>query len=600
MSSVKKREEIDKKFQWAMEDMCPSDLVWEEKMSELKEMVKKYKEFEGTLAQSADRLLEFLRFEDEIGLRCELVYVYANQKLHENMAEAKYQDYAGKAQNIMVQVSSAGAFAEPEILDIPEDTMQTFFRENTDLQFYETALNRIRRKKEHCLSEKEEKIIAKTGEMSTAASDIFDMFNDADAKFGNIRDENGEEVSVTHGRYISLMESQNREVRKAAFQSMYKTYMDYRNTLGAMYAANAKQLSFYAKVRNYNSSLEMQLADSNIPVSVYENLIEAVHEYLPAMYKYVNIRKRALGVEELHMYDVYAPITKDVDMKIPYEEAKKMVKEGLAPMGEEYLSHLQEGFDHRWIDVYENQGKRSGAYSWGIYGVHPYVLLNYQENLNNVFTLAHEMGHALHSYYSDSTQPYTYAGYKIFVAEVASTCNESLLIRHLLSKCQDKQEKIYLLNYFIDQFKGTMFRQTMFAEFEKITHEMCERGETLNADSISKVYYELNQLYFGESMVSDEEIAIEWARIPHFYTPFYVYQYATGFAAAIALSGRILELGERGVNDYMKFLTGGSSKDPIELLKMAGVDMTEKRPVRQALEMFSELVDELDKLIQFN
>lgn len=337
--------------------------------------------------------------------------------------------------------------------------------------------------------------------------------------------------------------------------------------------------------------------ENSIPVSVYENLIAAVHEALPAMYKYVGLRKKVLGVEELHMYDVYAPMTKDVDKKIPYEQAKEMVLEGLAPMGSDYISRLKEGFENRWIDVYENKGKRSGAYSWGAYGTHPYVLLNYQDTFNDVFTLAHEMGHSLHTYYSEKTQPYIYSGYSIFVAEVASTCNESLLIRHLLKNCTDKQEKIYLLNYFIDQFKGTMFRQTMFAEFEKIMHEMCGRGETLNAESISRVYFELNRKYFGEEMVSDPEIAMEWARIPHFYTPFYVYQYATGFAAAIALSGRILELGEEGVKDYMKFLTGGSSKDPIDLLRMAGVDMREKEPVKQALSMFEELVDELEKLL---
>jgi oligoendopeptidase F len=597
MSKVKTRQEIEKQYQWAMEDMCPSDQEWENRLAELKELTKKYASFAGTLGNSAEQLCAFLKFEDLIGMKSEVVYVYANQKLHEDMGNSIYQDYAAKAQNVMVEISQAGAFAEPEILEIPEEKLFLFLKENEEIKRYERVLKNLLRKKKHCLSEAEEKIIAKTGEMSTASSDIFDMFNDADAKFGSIKDENGETIEVTHGNYISLMENETREVRKAAFESMYQTYTDYKNTIGAMYAANVKQLKFYSEVRNYPSALAMQLFDGNIPTSVYENLIDAVHEYLPAMYKYVEIRKRALGVEELHMYDVYAPITKDVDMKIPYEEAKEIVAKGLAPMGEEYISHLREGYDNSWIDVYENQGKRSGAYSWGAYGTHPYVLLNYQDSLNNVFTLAHEMGHALHSYYSDHTQPYVYAGYKIFVAEVASTCNESLLIKNLLANCEDKQEKIYLLNYFIDQFKGTMFRQTMFAEFEKITHEMCAKGETLNADSISKVYYDLNKLYFGENMVSDEAIAIEWARIPHFYTPFYVYQYATGFAAAIALSGRILDLGEEGVKDYMKFLTGGSSKDPIELLKLAGVDMTEKKPVLDALKMFEELVEELDKLV---
>ena len=594
---MKKRSEMDEQYTWNMTDLCISDEAWEVELEELKRFVKRYSEYEGKITESSGKLLEFLRFSEEVDQKAERVYVYANQKLHEDTTQGKYQDYASKAQNVLVQISAAGAFAEPEILSMSQDTWEKFLAQEEGLCQYETLVMRIFRKKEHCLSEAEEKIIAKSGEMASAASDIYDMFQDADAKFGSITNEQGEQAEVTHGNYITFMESKNREERKAAFQSMYKTYTNYKNTLGAMYGANAKQLKFYADVRKYDSVLEMQLSDGNIPVSVYENLIQVVHEYLPAMYRYVGIRKRALGVDELHMYDVYAPVTKEVEMKISYEEAKEIVAKGLAPMGEEYLSHLREGYENRWIDVYENEGKRSGAYSWGAYGTHPYVLLNYQDNLNNVFTLAHEMGHALHSYYSDKTQPYTYAGYKIFVAEVASTCNESLLIHHLLENCADKQEKIYLLNYFIDQFKGTMFRQTMFAEFEKITHEMCARGETLNADSLCKVYYELNQKYFGTEMVSDPEIAMEWARIPHFYTPFYVYQYATGFAAAIALSGRIRKLGEEGVKDYMKFLTGGSSKDPIELLKMAGVDMTQKEPVEQALQLFQQLVDELDQLI---
>lgn len=597
MSEGKMRSEMSPEYQWKMTDLFAEDSLWEKELELLATKVEGYKEYEGTLKDSAKQLLSFLQFEDEVGQMTERVYVYANQMLHQDMTQGKYQDYVGKAQRVCVELSAASAFAVPEILKIEPECMQAFIQEEPGLKLYETLLQRILRKKEHCLSEQEEKILAQVGEISTAASDIYDMFHDADASFGTISYE-GKEVEVTNGNYITFMESPDREVRKSAFHAMYRTFVEYRNTLGAMYAANAKQLKFYAQVRNYPSALEMKLSDSRIPTSVYDNLIEAVHEALPVMYRYVALRKKRLKVDELHMYDVYAMITDDFKMEVPYEQAKEIVLEGLAPMGEEYLSHLREGFENHWIDVYENKGKRSGAYSWGAYGTHPYVLLNYQDTLNQVFTLAHEMGHALHSYYSDKTQPYVYAGYKIFVAEVASTCNESLLIRHLLKHCTDKQEKIYLLNYFIDQFKGTMFRQTMFAEFEKITHEMCGRGETLNADSISKVYYELNEKYFGEEMVSDPEIAMEWARIPHFYTPFYVYQYATGFAAAIALSGRILEQGEEAVKDYMKFLTGGCSKEPIELLKLAGVDMTSKEPVKQALTMFEALVNELEVLLE--
>lgn len=597
MSEVKKRSEMDPAYMWAMTDLYPDDEAWEKELGVLEGRIPEYRDYEGKLGESAEKLGSFFKFSDEIGKMSARVYVYANQMLHQDMAEAKYQDYAAKAQSICVKISAAQAFFVPELLEIPEEKLDSFIKEDKDLQLYERCIRKLLEKKEYSLSDKEEKILAQTGEMATAASDIYQMFLNADASFGTIQNEEGEEAEVTNGNYISFMQSHNREVRKAAFHAVYHTLEAYKNTLGAMFQANVKQEKFYAQVRNYPSSMEMQLMENSIPVSVYENLIAAVHEALPAMYKYVGLRKKVLGVEELHMYDVYAPMTKDVDKKIPYEQAKEMVLEGLAPMGSDYISRLKEGFENRWIDVYENKGKRSGAYSWGAYGTHPYVLLNYQDTFNDVFTLAHEMGHSLHTYYSEKTQPYIYSGYSIFVAEVASTCNESLLIRHLLKNCTDKQEKIYLLNYFIDQFKGTMFRQTMFAEFEKIMHEMCGRGETLNAESISRVYFELNRKYFGEEMVSDPEIAMEWARIPHFYTPFYVYQYATGFAAAIALSGRILELGEEGVKDYMKFLTGGSSKDPIDLLRMAGVDMREKEPVKQALSMFEELVDELEKLL---
>lgn len=422
------------------------------------------------------------------------------------------------------------------------------------------------------------------------------MFNNADIRFPAVVDTQGREQELTHGNYVKFLESDSVTVRKSAFEAMYHTYQAFRNTLAATFYANVKQANFYAAVRGYASSRAMELDGGNIPETVYDNLIAVVHERMPLMHRYVRLRKKALGLTEIHMYDLYTPMVKNVDIQVPFEEAKQIVKAGLAPMGEAYLSVLQQGFDNRWIDVYENQGKRSGAYSWGAYGTHPYVLLNYQENLDNIFTLAHEMGHALHSYYSDSTQPYPYAGYRIFVAEVASTCNEALLIHYMLKQAKDKKEKAYLLNHFLEQFKGTLYRQTMFAEFERDMHKLAAEGEALTADLLCEKYYALNRLYFGEDIVIDEEIAMEWARIPHFYTPFYVYQYATGFSAAIALSQGILERGESAVHDYMKFLTGGSSADPIELLKLAGVDMSTPAPIQQALDVFEDLLNQMEAL----
>jgi len=591
------RSEIAEADKWALEDLFLTDADWEAAVKQLEEQLAQLKGYAGKVSASADALYAYLTLADETENLFEKVLVYSNEKMHEDMGNSTYQGYAAQAQAAATRLSAAEAFFEPELLAMEESRLQGFFKEDPKLEKYRLLIDRIWRRKEHTLSAAGEEILAKTYEMATAPDDIFSMFNDADAKFGTIRDENGKEVELTHGRFGGFMESSDRRVRKEAFEALYQTYDQFKNTLAATYSANVKKAKFYADVRKYPSALAAALAPGNIPTEVYDNLIETVHCFLPAMYRYVALRKRALGVEELHMYDVYVPLVADQTKKIPFAEAKEIVKRGLAPMGEEYVSHLEEGFDHRWIDVYENRGKRSGAYSWGAYGTHPYVLLNYQGKLDDVFTLAHEMGHALHSWYSNANQPYVYSGYLIFVAEVASTCNESLLMQYLLKERKDKKEKAYLLNHFIDQFKGTLFRQTMFAEFEKITHEMYAKGESLTAERLCAVYMDLNRKYFGEEMVSDPQIALEWARIPHFYTEFYVYQYATGFSCAIALSKRILEMGEAGVADYMKFLKGGCSKDPIELLKMAGVDISTPKPVEDALQLFEELVSELEELL---
>lgn len=581
---------------WCLEDMFESDDFWEEEFGRLQRMIFQYEDFEGTLGESADRLLEYLKFNDETNLLMERLYVYANMRYHQDMANSMYQEFAARVQKLMVEMSGASAFAEPEILEITTEKINVFFNENPELETYKRYISEILRGKNHTLDKKTETILAKSRQMANAAENIFSMYNGADIKFPSITTEEGEEIEITHGNFVPLLESTDREVRKAAFEGVYETYGKMRNTLAATFAANLDQANFYAQVRNFSSAREMYLYGSNIPESVYDNLIETVHKNMDKMHKYVSLRKKILDVSELHMYDLYTPIAKAPDTKYSFEAAKDIVLEGLAPMGEEYIKVLEEGFDNRWIDVYENEGKRSGAYSWGAYGTHPYVLMNYHGTLDHVFTLAHEMGHAIHSYYSDANQPYVNAGYKIFVAEVASTCNESLLIQHLLKITEDEEEKAYLINHFLEQFKGTLYRQTMFAEFEKIAHSMVQNGEGVTADRLCGIYYNLNKEYFGDDIVIDKEIELEWARIPHFYNPFYVYQYATGLSAAIALSKRILEEGKPAVEDYMKFLTGGSSQDPIELLKIAGVDMTSSEPIETALELFGNLLEELQKM----
>ena len=581
---------------WCLEDMFESDDFWEEEFGRLQRMIFQYEDFEGTLGESADRLLEYLKFNDETNLLMERLYVYANMRYHQDMANSMYQEFAARVQKLMVEMSGASAFAEPEILEITTEKINVFFNENPELETYKRYISEILRGKNHTLDKKTETILAKSRQMANAAENIFSMYNGAYIKFPSITTEEGEEIEITHGNFVPLLESTDREVRKAAFEGVYETYGKMRNTLAATFAANLDQANFYAQVRNFSSAREMYLYGSNIPESVYDNLIETVHKNMDKMHKYVSLRKKILDVSELHMYDLYTPIAKAPDTKYSFEAAKDIVLEGLAPMGEEYIKVLQEGFNNRWIDVYENEGKRSGAYSWGAYGTHPYVLMNYHGTLDHVFTLAHEMGHAIHSYYSDANQPYVNAGYKIFVAEVASTCNESLLIQHLLKITEDEEEKAYLINHFLEQFKGTLYRQTMFAEFEKIAHSMVQNGEGVTADRLCGIYYNLNKEYFGDDIVIDKEIELEWARIPHFYNPFYVYQYATGLSAAIALSKRILEEGKPAVEDYMKFLTGGSSQDPIELLKIAGVDMTSSEPIETALELFGNLLEELQKI----
>ena len=596
-NSLPKRSEVEKQFTWAIEDLYASDEMWEKEYNELKDMLPEVSKYRGRLSESAQTLLDFMKLYEKLGILMERVYVYANQKYHEDTGNSVYQDLADKAGVIAVQVESALSFFTPEILSISEDKLEQFKSDKEELRVYDTYLKNILRRKPHILSAEMEELLADAGEMASSPDNIFSKFNNADIKFPEIKDENGEMVRITHGRFIQLLESNDRRVREDAFKAVYETYGSFKNTLAAAFSSNVKQELFFTKARNYGSNLEKALNDSNVPVEVYTNLIDAVHDNMGLMHRYVALRKKLLGVDELHMYDIYTPLVQNVKMDIPFEEAKQMVKEGLKPLGQEYQDILDEGFNNRWIDIYENENKRSGAYSWGAFGTHPYVLLNYNGTLDNVFTLAHEMGHAIHSYYSDKVQPYIYAGYKIFVAEVASTCNEAILIDHMLKNTDDKLEKAYLINHFLDKFKGTLYRQTMFAEFEMITHKMAAEGESLTAEALCKIYHDLNVLYYGNDIVVDPEIDMEWARIPHFYTAFYVYQYATGYSAAIALARRILQEGQPAIDDYTRFLSGGSSNYPIELLKGAGVDMNTKEPVNQALKLFEELLDQMEELM---
>ena len=592
---IPKRSEVPEQFKWAIEDIYPTDEAWKEDLAKLNAIPDRLAAYKGKLGESAETLLGFLRLSDEISVLCDSLANYAQRRSDEDTANSLYQGMVGQLMNAYVSVNSAGSFETPEIIAIPDETLERFYSECGELKLYKRALDRLRLKKDHVLSEAEEKLLAMTGEMSESPENIFSMFSDADLRFPDAADKDGKAHQVTHGSYIPLVQSSDRVLRKSAFESMYHTYDSFKNTCAATLNAQIKAVQFYSKARKYGSSLEAALSANEVPVEVYRNLIKAVHENMDYMYAYVALRKKLMGVDELHMYDLYTPIVSDLDMKITFEEAKETVLKALAPMGEEYLSLIRKGFNERWIDIYENEGKTSGAYSAGA-RVHPYVLLNHKDTLNCMFTLAHEMGHAIHSYLSNKNQPVVYSDYVIFVAEVASTCNEALLMQYLLRNTNDKREKAYLINYFLEQFRTTLYRQTMFAEFELKINEICAEGESLTADTLNELYYDLNKQYFGEGIVLDKEIALEWARIPHFYYDYYVYQYATGYSAAIALSQRILNEGEAAVKDYIGFLSGGCSKDPISLLRGAGVDMATEKPVADALKLFGELIKEMESL----
>lgn len=595
-NKIPQRDQIPLEDTWALEDLFPSDDAWEQEIASVAAMGETLGGYEGRLSESGDTLLEYLSLMENANYRVKQLAHYAMRKADEDTRQSKYQAMKGKFISTAIALDTACSFETPEIMDISDEVLEDFFAACPGLEKYRRYLVQQRRRRAHVLGAEQERLLACAGELGQSPSDIFGAFLNADLKFPDAVDSTGTSRPLSQSSFITYQESDDRALRKDAFEKLYATLDGFKNTAAAILNAQGKQLNFFANARNYDSMLESSLDANDVPTSVYLNLIDTVHKHLDKMHRYVRMRKKLLGVEELHFYDVYAKLVSGVDKKIPFAEAKQTVYEALAPLGEEYRAILKQGFDNRWIDVYECEGKRSGAYSAGA-DVHPYVLLNYTGTLDSQFTLAHEMGHALHSYLSNKNQPSIYADYTIFVAEVASTCNEALLIDYLLGKTTDKAERAYLLNHFLEQFKGTLFRQTMFAEFELNIGRKIGAGETLTSQVLCDEYLRLNEQYFGSDMVMDPQIAVEWARIPHFYFNHYVYQYATGYSAAIALSRRIQTEGERGVQDYLRFLSGGCSDSPIELLKGAGVDMSTSEPVEQALALFNHLLDEMETLM---
>ncbi len=593
-----KRSEVKEENTWKLSDMYETNEAWEADLKKIDELASALEQMEGKVTASAANLLHVCETMAAMSEKIELAYNYAERLSDQDTKDTAHQAMVQKIMMLYAGVSSRLAFIDPEILETADDVLEGYYKEENKLEFYRKWIEEIQRLKPHRLSAEQEKLLALATEVCQNPEQTYSMFNNADIQFPEIVDENGDKVRISHGRFVRLLESADRRVRKDTFEQFYKTYAQFINTVASIYSGQVKQQIFKAKARKYNSTLEAAVDANNVSPKVYENLVKTVNANMDKMHRYVRLRKKCLGVEELHMYDIYTPMIPDAAKKISFEEAKETVLKALAPLGEDYVNKVKEGFENRWIDVYENEGKRSGAYSAGAYGTHPYVLLNYNESLDDMFTLAHEMGHAMHSYYSNETQPYIYSQYKIFVAEVASTCNEVLLMEYLLKNTTDKKERAYLLNHYLDSFKGTVYRQTQFAEYEMLTNKMAEDGESLTAEALNKAYLDLNKKYYGPDMVSDDEIAYEWARIPHFYYNFYVYQYATGFSSAVAIAHNILKNGAPAVEQYKKFLSGGCSKAPVELLKIAGVNLEEPTAIQDALDVFGTIIDEMEALVE--
>ena len=593
---LRKRSEVPVEYTWKLEDLFETDQAWMDEYEALGSVPQKAAEFQGRLNNAKD-LLAFFRLQDEIGLRLEKLFVYSSCRSDEDTGNNHYQDMAGKARSVYVAIMGAASFSGPEIMAIPDEDLERFYKEEPELETYRRSIYGIRRMKAHMLSAESERILALAGEVSASPDNIGSVLRNLEIRFPDVVDREGNSRQMTEDNITRLLEDPDVDFRRRAFRTYYEKFSELKNTFATTLDAQYKQLMFFSRSRNYSSTLESALDANEVPTEVYTNLIEAVHRNLDKMYRYVALRKKILGLDELHMYDVYTPIVQDAAQVITFEEAKETVLKALAVLGDDYTALLKEGFDNRWIDIYPNEGKRGGAYSTGSGQPHPFMLLNQKDNLDSMFTLAHEMGHSLHSWYSTKNQPYCTSNYVIFVAEVASTCNEILLMRYLLEHTDDKVQKAYLINHFLDSFKGTLYRQTMLAEFELIMGQMAESGEALTADVLCRKYRDLNALYFGPDMISDEEIGLEWARIPHFFYNYYMFQYATGYSAAAAIASRILAEGAPAVEDYKKFLSSGGSADPISLLRIAGVDMSTPKPVDTALELFGQLVDEFEEIM---
>jgi len=592
----KERQQIPLEYRWKLEDVYPDQDSWENDFRRVRELLLEIQAFQGRLGDSAGALWEVLQKSEELERTADKLFVYSRMRRDEDNANHRYQVSFDRIEALSVEAGSVTAFMVPEMLTIDEERLYRFMEEQPELALYRHYFEELLRQKEHILSAAEERILAMSADLSSATGNIFSMLNNADIRFPSITDEHGHEVELTKGRFGGFMESTDRRVRKDAFTSLYSTYSGLKNTLATTLTASVRKDIFYARVRKYPGALEAALDQDNISPRVYQSLIEAVHDKLDYLHRYMKLRKKLMNVDELHFYDLYVPLVQEHQKPFSYEEAREIVLQGLAPLGTEYLQVVKQGLENGWVDVFENQGKTGGAYSWGSYDTHPYILMNFDGKLNDVFTLAHELGHAMHSYYSNQTQPFVYSQYSIFVAEVASTVNESLLIEHLLRNSRERREKMYLLNHYLEQFRGTVYRQTMFAEFEKLVHERVEAGEPASVEDLSQIYKDLNARYFGAEVVLDDEIRVEWARIPHFYSAFYVYKYATGFSAATALKQMILTEGQPALERYMRFLKSGGSDYPMNILKEAGVDLTRGGPVEDALETFGRLLTKLEKL----
>ena len=590
------REEVPAELTWRLEDIYPNEDLWEEELQEAGNIAAKVREYEGRLSESAQSFYNALKLYDDCALKLDRVGGYSFMRHDQDAGNSHYQELELKAQSASVRISEELAFMEPEILEIPDDVLARFYEEEPGIRDYDVTIREIRRLKEHTLSKEMEQLLASAGEMAQTASNGFGMLSNADLKFPSVTDSEGKEIQLSNGRFVPLQMSADRELRKNVFEKYYTRYSEFANTWAALYDGQVKQQIFYARARKYPSTFVAAVNGNNVDPAVCDRLIDSIHGKISYMHRYVSLRRKMLGVDELHMYDVYMPMVRDYDRKFTYEEAKELSLKALAPLGEEYLSVVRKAYEERWIDVYENEGKRSGAYSSGVYGVHPYMLLNYTDTLDDVFTLVHEMGHSMHTWYSEHAQSHLDSRYKIFVAEVASTTNEILLLEYMLSKAEDPREKAYLINHYLESFKGTVYRQTMFEEFERRTNAMAESGTPLTASALCEQYLELNKQYFGPDMVSDPLIAYEWCRIPHFYYNFYVYQYATSFSAAVAIAHRILEQGETAVKPYLEFLKSGCTQDPVSLLKIAGVDLSTSAPVDEALEVFADAVRQMEEL----